>query len=83
MLKITRSHHFALPHTMRGARPLLLSTPGTESDELIKSIENDRATHGNDWTLTGDPDVKGLEKFWNKVESDIASDPEWFQFADE
>ncbi len=83
MLKIPHKHHFSLPHTAHGAQPMVLSEPGAEHDELIESIESDHITHGNDWTLTGDPDVKGLEKFWNKVEDDLANDPEWFQFADD
>lgn len=83
MLKIPHHHHFSLPHVTRGSQSMTLSEPGTESDELIESIENDHIAHGNDWTLTGDPDVKGLEKFWSKVESDLAGDPEWFQFADD
>lgn len=81
MLKIR--HHFSLPHIAHASHPITLSEPGTENDELIQAIENDYITHGNDWTLTGTPDVKGLEKFWSQVEDDIRHDPEWFQFADE
>jgi len=83
MLKLPRSHHFSLPNIRHGSQPMMLSEPGTENDELIESIENDHISRGNDWTLTGDPDVMGLEKFWSKVQNDISGDPGWFQFIDD
>lgn len=79
MLKIRRSHHFPLPHIRHGSQPVALSRPVSEDDELIQAIE---ASRGEQWTLSNEPDVKGLESFWNRVEEDISSDPTWFHFTE-
>ncbi len=52
-----------------------------DDDELIQAIE---ATHpDNAWTLSNEPDVVGLENFWNEVTADIEKDPEWFTFSND
>lgn len=78
MLKLPK-HHFSLPHISHASHPIALSEPATENDELIQAIE---ASHGEQWTLSHEPDVKGLENFWNRVEDDISHDPTWFHFTE-
>lgn len=79
MLHIHRKLHFPLPHIRHASQPIALGEPGTENDELIQAIENSR---GEQWTLTNEPDVRGLEAYWSRVEHDISQDPEWFHFTE-
>lgn len=82
MLKIKRSFH--TPSLLnRSSTQLALSSVSSEDDELIQAIESDQRVHDDDWTLTPSPDAVDLENYWDKVERDIESDPEWFKFADE
>lgn len=82
MLKIKKSFH--TPSLLGKSSPqLALSSVSSEDDELIQAIESDQRVHDDDWTLTPTPDAVDLENYWDKVERDIESDPEWFKFADE
>lgn len=83
MLKIRKRF---LPHFSLSA--LATSDPQlspviSEDDELIQDIENDSVKTDDNWTLSDDPDVEGLKKYWDTVEQDIANDPEWFHFAED
>lgn len=84
MLKIRKKFlphlTFTLPFT---TAQLQLSPVVSEDDELIQDIENDSIKKGGNWTLSDDPDVEGLERYWNNVQNDIANDPEWFHFAED
>lgn len=80
MLKIRHSHRFSVPHVRHGSQPMALSGPIPEDDELIQAIESDR--NRENWTLSHEPDVRGLENFWADVQADISRDPTWFTFTE-
>lgn len=63
--------------------PLHLSAAQDEDDELIAAINNDASNPDSMWELTAEPDVTGIDSFWNGVKSDLEKDPNWYSFADE
>ncbi len=81
MLSIHRSHSI-LPHMRHSTRKVALSGERREQDELIEAIEKDRSGQEN-WQLTNEPDVEGLDEFWTGVEKDLKNDPTWFNFAED
>jgi hypothetical protein len=60
-----------------------LSPVSGEDDELIHEIEVQSVVNDDAWTLTATPNADNLERYWNRVENDIRSDPEWFEFAED
>ena len=83
MLKLPHNQHLPQPHLMRLPHTMTLSPVESEDDELIIDIENESKAHDDNWVLDNAPDVSGIENFWEKVEDDIADDPEWFTFVDD
>ena len=80
MLTIKKHHHIHIPSFSNTARPMQLSPVVTDDDELIAAIDGADNDH---WTLEQRPDADELMRYWNRVEADIASDPEWVHFEAE
>jgi hypothetical protein len=81
MLKLKNKHHLELPHfSFSIPHQMQLSPVVADDDELASAINNDPIDHDNNWVL-GDPDTQELEKYWQKVERDLKSDPEWVDFS--
>ena len=62
---------------------LALSAAPDEDDELIQAIDNDHKGADDVWELHNDPDVQGIDSFWNGVQKDLESDPGWYSFSDD
>lgn len=75
MLTLKHHHQLHFP-TLSATRPLRMSPVVSEDDELISSDDDH-------WTLEQRPDTDELSRYWNRVEADIASDPEWIHFDDD
>lgn len=57
-----------------------LSAAQDEDDELIQSINGDHKGADDVWELKNEPDVQGIDSFWNGVQKDLESDPSWYAF---
>lgn len=79
-LKNKNKHHLSLPRFIFSHPELLFSPIPVDNDELIQEIED---SHGEKWSLSREPDVYGIETYWQNVSHDIEQDPEWFQFDTE
>ena len=53
-----------------------LSPVVSESDELIRAIEDDVIRHDDNWTLDS-LDTEQLEQDWQHIVHDIRQDPNW------
>mgnify|MGYP000927244356 FL=1 len=65
------------------SRVSALSDAMDEDDELIQSINNDHKGADDIWELKNEPDVQGIDNFWNGVKNDLEKDPNWYSFSDE
>lgn len=75
MLTLKKHHHFSLP-SLGTSRPMRLS-PVVNDDDLMTSVDGADNDH---WTLEQRPDTDELDRYWNRVEADIAADPTWVHF---
>lgn len=83
MLQIKQKFHFQLPRIPSiWSHKLAFSKILEEKDELIEAIDDEVATHEDDWQLSERPDTKELTSYWEKVENDIQHDPKWIQVDD-
>ncbi len=57
-----------------------LSAAQDEDDELIKAIDSDHKGADDVWQLKNEPDVIGIDNFWNGVKTDLEQDPDWHSF---
>lgn len=60
-----------------------LSAAQDEDDELIQSINGDHKGADDIWVLKNEPDVQGIDSFWNGVKNDLEKDPNWYAFNDD
>lgn len=77
MLKIRNK---PINYTNRGPA---LSAVQDEDDELIRSINSDHKGADDVWELNNEPDVQGIDAFWNGVKNDLEKDPNWYSFSDD
>lgn len=81
MLEIKQKHHVALPHIQFSSQPMQFAPVTDDGDELTQAIQEDPASHDDDWQLEERPDTSTLEEYWETVETDVKNDPKWFNFA--
>lgn len=63
--------------------PLHLSAAQDEDDELIQAIDTDHKGVDDAWELKNEPDVAGIDNFWNTVSTDLQNDPDWYSFSND
>ncbi len=83
MLKMKHKHHLDFPHITLSAHQMELSAVPIDNDELTQAIIDDPVTHDDVWELSERPDSTELTQFWDEVQADVASDPEWFKFSED
>ncbi|HET6622346.1 MAG TPA: hypothetical protein VFG56_00225 [Candidatus Saccharimonadales bacterium] len=82
MLVLKHKHHLDFPHlTFNLPRAMSLSPVMADDDTLVKSIDRDADELDNNWTLNERPDSSDLERFWQRVTSEIKTDPDWVDFT--
>lgn len=81
MLTLHHAHHLPLPHLQHSTSRLTLSPVSSDGDELIESLEQERAD--DTIQLESTPDVVQLDEFWTGVQDDLKKDPSWFDFAED
>lgn len=79
MLKLSKHHYLSLPEFgLSMPRKMQLEPiPVDDGDELTQAISRDSAEHDDNWELSERPDTNELESYWQHVEADMQSDPEW------
>jgi len=79
MLKMSKHHYLSLPNFgLTLARPMHLApVPSDDDDELTHAIVRDPVTHDDNWELSERPDTNELESYWQHVEQDMQSDPDF------
>lgn len=83
MLKLKHKHHLDFPHITLSPRQMELSPVANDDDELTQAIVRDSIARDDQWELSERPDMGELTEFWNHVEQDVASDPQWFRFEND
>ena len=84
MLKIKHKHHLDFPHfTFPLTHAMQFSPIAADDDDLIQDIQQTRDRQDNNWQLEERPDTEQLQAFWQQVEQDVQSDPEWVHFSEE
>lgn len=82
MLEIKQKPSFQLPHISL-PRMMEFDPVVDDGDELTTAIAEDVHVNDDAWELSEHPDTNELERYWEKVEEDIAHDPEWFTFQND
>lgn len=70
------------PSNFTQQAPALSASPD-EDDELIQAINGDHKGAEDVWELKNEPDVQGIDSFWNGVQQDLESDPSWYSFSND
>lgn len=83
MLKLKHTYHLDFPHITWSPKQMELSPVLADNDELTQAIERDNVARDDAWELSERPDMGELTEFWNHVEQDVASDPQWFRFEND
>lgn len=84
MLKLSKHHYLSLPdfgsvlpHSMH------LESVVNDSDALTQAILHDPIDHDDNWELVERPDMRELTSYWEQVEHDLLTDPEWQPLSNE
>lgn len=83
MLKLKHTPHLDFPHISLPSLHDMEFSPvsNNTNDELLNDVVEDN--EDNNWKLDERPDTDKLVKFWEEVQTDVQSDPEWFTFTND